>query len=139
MHSRHSLVLCLCLLPCVLVPAQAAASEDSRASQYVMYELVTCAVYFRMVVGSMSPRYGRDLGALLETERDKMNKLMALARVRAAAEYGEDMAEEMFQSEWRAILGEMTDQINRSYENISRLRTRYDARCEKMAAAGESG
>lgn len=84
----------------------------------------------------MSSRHGRDLGALAETEQNKMNKLMALARERASAEYGEDMAEEMFQSEWRASLREMTDVINRNYENIRRLKVRYDTRCEKMAAAG---
>lgn len=110
--------------------AEQAATDSTPAPG--MSEYVTCAVYFRMVVGSMSPRYGRDLGALADIEKEKMTRAIELGRERAVAEFGSDLATEMFDSEWRAVLADMTDQINRNYENVSNLKVRYDRRCEAL-------
>lgn len=107
-----------------------AANDD--AGEYEMYDYVTCAVYFRMIVGSMSARNGSDLGTLVEIEREKMNKAMALGRASANEEYGAAMADEMFDSQWRDVLADMTDQINRNYQNIHRLKYRYEDRCETI-------
>lgn len=123
-----------CLLAMFLLcsPAWSAEDEDEAASIVGMSDYVTCAVYFRMVAGSMSPRYGRDLGALADVEKEKMNRLIELGRKSAKAEFGTDMATEMFDSEWRAALADMTDQINRNYENVNKLKVRYDRRCEAL-------
>lgn len=113
--------------------ALAAGKEaDEQATAYPMYEYVTCAVYFRMIVGSMSGRQRSGLGPLVDVEKEKMNRAMALGRTKARAEYGEEMAAEMFDTEWRAILADMTDQINRNYDNVNRLKYRYDNRCEDL-------
>lgn len=113
----------------------AAGVEDAEvtSSPVPASEYVTCAVYFRMVVGSMSSRYGRDLAALAEVEKDKMNLLMTQARQAIAREYGSELAEEMFQEEWQYALAKLTDEMNRNYEFINRLRYRYDNRCEAFA------
>jgi len=113
-------------------PAWSAEDQDEAASAVGMSDYVTCAVYFRMVAGSMSPRYGRNLGALADIEKEKMGKLIELGRKSAEVEFGTEMATDMFDSEWRAALADMTDQINRNYENVSKLKARYERRCEAL-------
>ena len=108
------------------------AEEQGTAPAPGMTDYVTCAVYYRMVVGSMSPRHGRDLGPLADIARDKMSTAIELARSSAAGEFGKEHAEEKFQSAWRATLNDMTDQINRNYDNITLLRSRYGNRCEQL-------
>lgn len=125
--ARPALFCLLCGLLAGPGVARAASPEVTLSGATV------CAVYFRMVVGSM--RYGRDLGPLADVEREKMDRAMAIAREKAKEEFGEDMAEEIFQSEWRAILAEMTDDINRNYDNVSKLRYRYDDRCEALVGS----
>lgn len=105
------------------------ASEPPQAS---MNDYVTCAVYYRMIVGSMSSRYGSDQDELAGIPKENMAKMMELAHSAATEEYGREFGEELFQDQWRAVFTDMTDQINRSYDNISKLKYRYDGRCRKL-------
>jgi len=123
-------LLTVLLASCTLVHAAGEAAAPEAAPS--MADYTTCAVYFRMVVGSMSRRSDRDLGPLAELEQEKLNRAMALARQQAVEEYGEDLAEEIFQEQWRAVLADMTTIINRNYQNIRRLSVRYDNWCEAL-------
>ncbi len=90
-----------------------------------------CAVYFRMNVGAL--RFARDLSPLADMEEEKMSRLMARARQDAVSEFGEQRAESEFQRLWKANFQDMTDTINRNYDNIGQLKMMYDRRCELMA------
>ena len=94
-----------------------------------MTDYTTCAVYHRMMAGAM--RRKGNLGALVEVQIEKMNQFVELAKKSSRQEYGLELGEEIFNEEWAAIQAEMTDQINRNYENISRLRLRYQASCNQ--------
>ena len=80
-----------------------------------------------MTIGAMQ-RQG-NLGALVDGEREKMNEFIALAKQAGIEEYGEELSKENFDDEWKAILTEMTDLINRNYDNVSKLRLIYRERC----------
>lgn len=109
-----------------------AMAEESAPATPNLEDYTTCAVYYRMMVGSMSARYGRDLGPLAEIERDKMNTAMDYARAQAGKQYGKDKAEAEFKALWSKKLAEMTDAINRSYDNIGNLKYRYKDGCKKL-------
>ncbi|MCZ6502332.1 MAG: hypothetical protein O6945_07445 [Gammaproteobacteria bacterium] len=101
-----------------------AESPSPTTSDYTV-----CAVYHRMMVGSFQ-RSGRDWQAM--AEREKMDSLIKKAKHLARDEYGDELAEELFLDEWRAVLARMNDQINRNYKNISRLKYRYKNRCTAL-------
>jgi hypothetical protein len=115
----------LCFL---LLAGSSALAEPPVAS---MADYTTCAVYHRMMVGAFQ-RGGRDMGIMADMEREKMDLLIRNAKLQAREEYGDDLAEELFQEEWRATLADMTNQINRNYENVSRLKYRYKNRCSAL-------
>jgi hypothetical protein len=113
----------------LLLGLHAAAATEPQVS---MDDYLTCAVYYRMVVGSMSSRFGSGQDELARIPKENMTLMMELARSRAAEEFGEEFGEELFQDQWRDVFKEMTDQINRNYENIAKLKYRYDGRCRKL-------
>lgn len=113
-----SLLIMLSVSPVRALDDDAAAFED----------YATCAVYFRMVVGGMR---SRGATALASVEQEKMDRMIELAKEGAAAE-------EQFDAAWRRILADMTDIINRNYSNVSRLKYRYDERCEALLSASEN-
>lgn len=92
-----------------------------------MSDYTTCAVYHRMLASAF--KRDRDLPIMAELEIEKMDAFISKAKEATVTEYGEDLAEELFQDEWNAVLMAMTDQINRSYKNVSRLKVRYRGRC----------
>ncbi len=118
MRMLISLLLVLSVSPAWAAPADTAGFED----------YATCAVYFRMVVGGMR---SRGAGALASIEQEKMDRMIEMAKGKAAAE-------EDFNAAWRRILADMTDTINRNYQNVSRLKYRYDDRCEALLSASEN-
>ena len=119
--------LCVALLVLVSLPLH--AEEEAPA----MDELTVCAVYHRMLAASF--RRSRNLPVMADMEQEKMEDLIRRARDAAVSEYGEEMAEEMFLDAWRESLAYMTDQINRNYENVRRLKSRYGNRCRKLATS----
>jgi len=110
------------------------ATDTSAPS---MDDYVVCAVYYRMIVGSMSPGYGSGHTELIDIPKQNMADMMELARTAASAEYGEELGEELFQDQWRAEFQDMTDQINRNYDNIIRLKVRYDKRCHDLGGKSD--
>ena len=96
-----------------------------------MSEYVTCAVYFRMIAGSIQSHAGPD-SVLADLAKGKMSTLADAARASAAKEFGTEHAEDKFDAAWRATLKDMTDQINRNYDNVTHLRYRYGDRCEAL-------
>ena len=107
----------------------ASTSSFAEPTSPTMNDYTVCAVYHRMMVGSFQ-RSGRDFQAM--AEREKMDSLIKKAKHLARGEYGDELAEELFLDEWRAILANMNDQINRNYVNISRLKYRYKNRCSAL-------
>ncbi len=105
-----------------------AYAEDGNPAS--MDELSTCAVYHRMLAAAL--RRDRDLPEMARLEQEKMDHFVARAKTAAGEEYGEELAEEMFLDAWRANIEYMTDQINRNYENVRRLKSRYGNRCRKL-------
>ena len=98
-----------------------------------MADYTTCAVYHRMMAGFFRQKGNLQLMADLESE--KMDTLVKRSKLAAAEEYGEDLAEEYFLEDWREVLAYMTDQINRNYENVSVLKSRYKNRCDRLGAS----
>lgn len=115
-------ILCLIIL---LVSFQAQAEPAS------MEDYTTCAVYHRMLASAF--KRDRDLQIMAELEIEKMNSFITSAKTAGTEEYGQDLVEQLFQDEWNAVLSYMTDQINRSYQNVSRLKVRYKTRCAALA------
>ncbi len=114
-------ILCLIIL---LVSFQAQAEPAS------MEDYTTCAVYHRMLASAF--KRDRDLQIMAELEIEKMNSFIASAKTAGTEEYGQDLVEQLFQDEWNAALSYLTDQINRSYQNVSRLKPRYKTRCAAL-------
>ena len=114
-------ILCLIIL---FVSFQAQAEPAS------MEDYTTCAVYHRMLASAFK-RDG-ELQIMAELEIEKMNSFISRAKTAGTEEYGQDLVEQLFQDDWNAILSDMTDQINRSYENVSRLKVRYKSRCAAL-------
>ena len=104
------------------LPFRFAYAEESMASY------TTCGVYHRMMVGAM--RSDSHLEALAEAHQKKMNYYITLAKRAGREEYGDKLGEELFNDEWAFVQAEMTDRINRNYVNISRLKYRYQERCQ---------
>ena len=131
MRAYHPILVAIALA----IPAGSLAAEagsGGKANSPGLDDYTSCAVYFRMRVGSMSPQYGRDLGPLADIERDKMNTAMSYARAQAKLEYGADKAEEKFTEVWRQQQAEMMKTINYNYDNIGELTYRYKEGCEKL-------
>ena len=72
---------------------------------------------------------------MADLESEKMDTLVKRSKLAAAEKYGEDLAEEYFLEDWREVLAYMTDQINRNYENVSVLKSRYKNRCDRLGAS----
>ncbi len=115
-------ILSLAALPVSNVLAQEVGYDQS--------DYTTCAVYHRMFVGYF--QRVKNLPTMAELEKEKMTLLMERAQEMAVADFGDEFGEEMFQEEWQAVLAEMTDRINRNYENVSRLKGFYQNRCRKV-------
>ena len=103
-----------------------AAAEPGAppAAQYNKH--LTCAVYYRMVAGSFK-RQGN--GILAAPALDQMNLMITRTKALGAA-LGHTEAD--YLSDWSDTLGVMTDQMNRNYDNIRRLKTRYQNRCKAL-------
>lgn len=69
---------------------EAVNASDSPVGS--MDDYVTCAVYYRMVVGSMSARYGSGQEELAKIPKENMYKMMAMAKSAATEEYGKTWA-----------------------------------------------
>ncbi|MFP6807973.1 MAG: hypothetical protein VB957_12480 [Pseudomonadales bacterium] len=125
-----TLRLCLVILGFGAAADQHAVGEPSTESRpsESMSEYTTCAVYHRMMAGSFRRKSG--LANLAELETEKMDTLVTKAKAIAIEEDGEELGEEIFLEEWRDTLAYMTDQINRDYDNITRLKYRYKKRCQ---------
>ena len=102
----------------------AAAETDASAAQYNKH--LTCAVYYRMVAGSFK-RQGN--GILAAPALDQMNLMITRTKALGAA-LGHTEAD--YLSDWSDTLGVMTDQMNRNYDNIRQLKTRYQNRCKAL-------
>ncbi len=107
----------------------ASTSSLAEPPSPTMSDYTICAVYHRMMVGSFQSN-GRDFQAM--AEREKMDSMIKKAKHLARDEYGDELAEELFLDEWRAILANMNDQINRNYVNVSRIKYRYKDRCTAL-------
>ena len=103
-----------------------AAAEPGAppAAQYNKH--LTCAVYYRMVAGSFK-RQGN--GILAAPALDRMNLMITRTKALGAA-LGHTEAD--YLSDWSDTLGVMTDQMNRNYDNIRQLKTRYQNRCKAL-------
>ena len=103
-----------------------AAAEPGAppAAQYNKH--LTCAVYYRMVAGSFK-RQGN--GILAAPALDQMNLMITRTKALGAA-LGHTEAD--YLSDWSDTLGVMTDQMNRNYDNIRQLKTRYQNRCKAL-------
>ena len=113
------------ILVSALLPSTLAASEaDVPAAQYSKH--LTCAVYYRMVAGSFK-RQGN--GILAAPALDQMNLMITRTKALGAA-LGHTEAD--YLSDWSDTLGVMTDQMNRNYDNIRQLKTRYQNRCKAL-------
>jgi hypothetical protein len=95
-----------------------------------MEDYTTCAVYHRMLASAF--KRDSDLQIMAELEIEKMNFFINQAKTTGTEEYGQDLVEQLFQDDWNAVLSDMTDQINRSYQNVSRLKPRYKKRCAAL-------
>jgi hypothetical protein len=102
----------------------AAQDPHALATQYSQY--LTCAVYHRMVAGSFK-RQGN--GILAAPALDQMNLMITRTKALGAA-LGNTEAD--YLSDWSDTLGVMTDQMNRNYDNIRQLKTRYQNRCKAL-------
>ena len=102
----------------------AAAETDASAAQYDKH--LTCAVYYRMVAGSFK-RQGN--GILAAPALARMNLMITRTKALGAA-LGH--TETDYLSDWSDTLGVMTDQMNRNYDNIRQLKTRYQNRCKAL-------
>ena len=102
----------------------AAAEPGAPAAQYDKH--LTCAVYYRMVAGSFK-RQGN--GILAAPALDRMNLMITRTKALGAA-LGRTEAD--YLSDWSDTLGVMTDQMNRNYDNIRQLKTRYQNRCKAL-------
>jgi len=122
--ARTMLLRIICFI-ILLVPFQ------SRAEPASMEDYTTCAVYHRMLASAF--KRDRDLQIMAELEIEKMDSFIEKAKTAGTEEYGQDLVEQLFQDEWNAVLSDMTDQINRSYQNVSRLKVRYRTRCAALA------
>lgn len=109
----------------LLMPLAFGEAESNTMDTYT-----TCAVYHRMVAGAFQRR-GPDLQSLMNLETEKMESWTKKAKQLAHEQYG-DEAEKMFLEQWRLTQVNMTDQINRNYKNISRLKYRYGDRCSVL-------
>lgn len=125
-QGMHKLLVVIIMMLCL----DAVEASDSPPGS--MDDYVTCAVYYRMIVGSLSSRFGSDLAELVNIQKENMYKMMVMARSAATEEYGKDLGEDLFQDQWQAIFMDMTDQINRNYDNIAKLKYRYNQRCRKL-------
>ena len=106
----------------VACPTEILKAEESMSGY------TTCAVYHRMMAGAM--RRNGNLSSLADLEVDKMGLFVRRAKRLSVEMYGEELGEEIFNEEWAAIQLDMTDMINRNYDNISRLRVRYKESCD---------
>ncbi len=79
-----------------------------------------------MVAGSFK-RQGN--GILAAPALDQMNLMITRTKALGAA-LGNTEAD--YLSDWSDTLGVMTDQMNRNYDNIRQLKTRYQNRCKAL-------
>ena len=113
------------ILVSALLPSTLAASEaDVPAAQYSKH--LTCAVYYRMVAGSFK-RQGN--GILAAPALNRMNLMITRTKTLGEA-LGNTEAD--YLNDWSDTLGVMTDQMNRNYDNIRQLKTRYQNRCKAL-------
>jgi hypothetical protein len=105
-------------------------SFQARAESVSMEDYTTCAVYHRMLASAF--KRDSDLQIMAELEIEKMNSFINRAKTAGTEEYGQELVEQLFQDDWNAVLSDMTDQINRSYQNVSRLKPRYKTRCAAL-------
>jgi hypothetical protein len=105
-------------------------SFQARAESASMEDYTTCAVYHRMLASAF--KRNSDLQIMAELEIEKMNSFINRAKTAGTEEYGQDLVEQLFQDDWNAVLSDMTDQINRSYQNVRRLKPRYKTRCAAL-------
>jgi hypothetical protein len=105
-------------------------SFQAQAESASMEDYTTCAVYHRMLASAF--KRDSDLQIMAELEIEKMNSFISSAMTVGTEEYGQDLVEQLFQDDWNAVLSDMTDQINRSYQNVSRLKPRYKTRCAAL-------
>ncbi len=103
----------------------------ARGAEVSASDLTTCAVYHRMLAAAL--RRDRNLPVIAEIEEEKMNRLIRRAKTVGAEENGVEFGEELFNDDWQAALADMTDQINRNYKNVGRLKVRYRSRCAALS------
>jgi hypothetical protein len=120
---QKALLRVLCFLVLLL-------SFQARAESASMEDYTTCAVYHRMLASAF--KRNSDLQIMAELEIEKMNSFINRAKTVGTEEYGQDLVEQLFHDDWNAVLSDMTDQINRSYQNVRRLKSRYKTRCAAL-------
>lgn len=124
----------LCLLV-VFLSVQALAQDDIKVSdsdKYTVYEYVTCAVYFRMLIGALK-RNASDLSSLEDIHMDQMNRAIRLGKQAAIKEWGDEDAEKEFDLEWQSEYGEMITEIDRNFAKIRLLKMKYAELCDQMS------
>jgi len=111
-------------------------SKGTEPPKYSVYEYVTCAVYFRMLIGALKINTN-DLSTLEDVYKDQMNRTIQAGRQLARQEWGEEDADKEFDLEWKSVYGDMSDQIDKNFTKIRRLKMRYADRCDQMGKSTE--
>ena len=120
-----------------LLSADVSAGDHQPGSdpqKYDVDEYLTCAVYYRMLIGALKVNKS-DLSSLEDVYMDRMNKAIQAGRKAAIAEWGAADADKEFDQEWKIIYGEMSADIDRNFTRIRILKMKYADRCDQM---GES-
>lgn len=126
---------CSLWLVLVFLSVQVLAQDDTKAGdthKYTVYEYVTCAVYFRMLIGALK-RNAADLSSLEDIHMDQMNRAIRLGKLAAIEEWGEEDAKKEFDLEWQSEYGEMIAEIDRNFAKIRLLKMKYADLCDQMS------
>jgi|TARA_Y100000310_G_scaffold302039_1_gene339018 hypothetical protein len=128
----------LCLIV-VLLAGQVLAEDDPEggvSKQFTVYEYVTCAVYFRMLIGALRSNRS-DLSSLEDVYMDQMNRAMARGKQAAIKEWGAEDADKEFDLEWQSEYSEMVAEIDRNFTRIRELKMKYAKFCDQMTGTEE--
>ncbi|HJN52197.1 MAG: hypothetical protein QGI68_15705 [Pseudomonadales bacterium] len=128
----------LCLMIAFL-SAQVLAGDEPKSSdseQHTVYEYVTCAVYYRMLIGALKSNPS-DLSSLEDVYLDQMNRAISQGRRAARKEWGAQDADKEFDLEWQSEYGEMITEIDKNYSKIRKLKMKYADSCDQITSTGE--
>ncbi len=105
-----------------LIAALASAAQSNYNNH------LTCAVYHRMLIGALN---SKGLDELTVSEREKMQDQIELAN-RAGVSESAAFNQSQFNEDWAEKFSLMTAQINSNYQNLYRLKNRYQNSCKEL-------